>query len=148
MSVPNESDLVDASAADAGGPSIIRLTYAPDPGGGGTIVASMASTPSTTVTGALFQGDPSGQSWMATATNTGSIVRIQIAGGKLASGYVYKVALTTTPSNPVWGPAVTLVWEPLAMPPGDRREPAMHVSLMAATSAGSLVFRGRAPERS
>jgi VWFA-related protein len=43
---------------------------------------------------------------------------------------------------------VTLVWEPLAMPPGDRREPAMHVSLMAATSAGSLVFRGRAPEKS
>jgi VWFA-related protein len=43
---------------------------------------------------------------------------------------------------------VTLVWEPLSMPPGDRREPAVHVSLLAATSTGSLVFRGRAPERS
>ena len=42
---------------------------------------------------------------------------------------------------------VTLVWEPLAFPPGDRREPAGRVSLLAATSAGDLVFRGRAPER-
>jgi len=42
---------------------------------------------------------------------------------------------------------VTLVWEPLAFPPGDRREPAGRVSLLAATSAGNVVFRGRAPER-
>jgi VWFA-related protein len=42
---------------------------------------------------------------------------------------------------------VTLVWEPLTFPPGDRREPAGRVSLLAATSAGDLVFRGRAPER-
>jgi len=43
---------------------------------------------------------------------------------------------------------VTLVWEPLAFPPGDRREPAGRVSLLAATSAGDIVFRGRAPEPS
>ena len=42
---------------------------------------------------------------------------------------------------------VTLVWEPLTFPPGDRREPAGRVSLLAATAAGDLVFRGRAPER-
>jgi VWFA-related protein len=42
---------------------------------------------------------------------------------------------------------VTLVWEPLAFPPGDRREPAGRVSLLAATSSGDLVYRGRAPER-
>jgi len=42
---------------------------------------------------------------------------------------------------------VTLVWEPLAFPPGDRREPAGRVSLLAATAAGDLVYRGRAPER-
>jgi VWFA-related protein len=42
---------------------------------------------------------------------------------------------------------VTLVWEPLTFPPGDRREPAGRVSLLAATGAGNVVFRGRAPER-
>ena len=42
---------------------------------------------------------------------------------------------------------VTLVWEPLTFPPGDRREQAGRVSLLAATSAGDLLFRGRAPER-
>jgi len=42
---------------------------------------------------------------------------------------------------------VTLVWEPLTFPPGDRREPAGRVSLLAATAAGDLVFRGRTPER-
>jgi hypothetical protein len=42
---------------------------------------------------------------------------------------------------------VTLVWEPLTFPPGDRREPAGRVSLLAATEAGNIVFRGRAPER-
>jgi VWFA-related protein len=42
---------------------------------------------------------------------------------------------------------VTLVWEPLAFPPGDRREPAGRVSLLAATAAGNVVYRGRAPER-
>jgi VWFA-related protein len=42
---------------------------------------------------------------------------------------------------------VTLVWEPLPGTPGDRREPAGRVSLLAATSGGNVVFRGRAPER-
>jgi VWFA-related protein len=42
---------------------------------------------------------------------------------------------------------VTLVWEPMAFPPGDRREPAGRVSLLAATGGGNVVFRGRAPER-
>ncbi|HEU4691798.1 MAG TPA: VWA domain-containing protein, partial [Vicinamibacterales bacterium] len=42
---------------------------------------------------------------------------------------------------------VTLVWEPLSFPPGDRREPAGRVTLLAATSAGNVVYRGRAPER-
>ncbi len=42
---------------------------------------------------------------------------------------------------------VTLVWEPLTFPPGDRREPAGRVSLLAATEGGNVVFRGRAPER-
>ena len=42
---------------------------------------------------------------------------------------------------------VTLVWEPLTFPPGDRREAAGRVSLLAATGAGNVVFRGRAPER-
>ena len=41
---------------------------------------------------------------------------------------------------------VTLVWEPLAVPPGDRREPAGRVSLLAATGGGDLLYRGRAPE--
>jgi hypothetical protein len=39
------------------------------------------------------------------------------------------------------------VWEPLPSTPGDRREPAGRVSLLAATSGGNVVFRGRAPER-
>ena len=42
---------------------------------------------------------------------------------------------------------VTLVWEPLTFPPGDRREPAGRVTLLAATQAGNVVFRGRAPDR-
>jgi VWFA-related protein len=42
---------------------------------------------------------------------------------------------------------VTLVWEPMTFPPGDRREPAGRVSLLAATSGGNVVYRGRAPER-
>jgi VWFA-related protein len=42
---------------------------------------------------------------------------------------------------------VTLVWEPLPFPPGDRREPAGRVTLLAATAAGNVVYRGRAPER-
>lgn len=42
---------------------------------------------------------------------------------------------------------VTLVWEPLTFPPGDRREQAGRVSLLAATSQGDLLFRGRSPER-
>jgi VWFA-related protein len=42
---------------------------------------------------------------------------------------------------------VTLVWEPLRFPPGDRREPAGRLTILAATGAGDLVFRGHAPER-
>ena len=43
---------------------------------------------------------------------------------------------------------VTLVWEPLTMPPGDRREPAGRVAWFAATSAGNIVFRGTSPQES
>src|SRR5688572_8960959 len=43
---------------------------------------------------------------------------------------------------------VTLVWEPLPVPPGTtRREQAGRVSLLAATASGELVFRGAAPEQ-
>jgi VWFA-related protein len=42
---------------------------------------------------------------------------------------------------------LTLVWEPLTLPPGDRREAAGRVSLLAASQAGDLVFRGRVPEQ-
>jgi hypothetical protein len=41
---------------------------------------------------------------------------------------------------------VTLVWEPLPTVPGVRRDPAGRVSLLAATDAGDLVFRGRSPD--
>ncbi len=42
---------------------------------------------------------------------------------------------------------VTLIWEPLAAPPGTiRREQAGRVALLAANAAGDLVFRGAAPE--
>jgi VWFA-related protein len=43
---------------------------------------------------------------------------------------------------------VTVVWEPLPVPPGERREAASGVSLLVANAAGDLVYRGRAPERS
>jgi VWFA-related protein len=39
---------------------------------------------------------------------------------------------------------VTLIWEPL--PPAGRREQPGRVSLLAATSSGDLVFRGRSPD--
>jgi VWFA-related protein len=41
---------------------------------------------------------------------------------------------------------VTLVWEPLPLVPGVRRDPAGRVSLLAATDSGDLVFRGRSPD--
>jgi hypothetical protein len=44
---------------------------------------------------------------------------------------------------------VTLTWEPLAPPPGTtRREQAGRVALLAANTAGTLVFRGATPEQS
>jgi VWFA-related protein len=43
---------------------------------------------------------------------------------------------------------VTLVWEPVAGPPGARREQPGRVSVLAATGNGDLVYRGRAPEQS
>ena len=43
---------------------------------------------------------------------------------------------------------VTLVWEPLAQPPGVRRDAAGRVTLLAATEKGDLVYRGRSPEQS
>src|SRR5688572_6567325 len=43
---------------------------------------------------------------------------------------------------------VTLVWEPLPVPPGTtRREQAGRVSLLAANASGEMVFRGAAPEQ-
>jgi hypothetical protein len=41
---------------------------------------------------------------------------------------------------------VTLVWEPLPPVPGARREQPGRVSLLAANSAGDLVFRGASPD--
>jgi len=41
---------------------------------------------------------------------------------------------------------VTLIWEPLPIVQGIRREQAGRVSLMAIDSGGSLVFRGRTPD--
>jgi VWFA-related protein len=42
---------------------------------------------------------------------------------------------------------VTLVWEPIAGPPGARREQPGRVSILAATESGDLVYRGRTPEQ-
>ena len=43
---------------------------------------------------------------------------------------------------------VTLVWEPLATPPGTtRREQAGRVALIAASPSGEMIFRGAAPEQ-
>jgi VWFA-related protein len=42
---------------------------------------------------------------------------------------------------------VTLVWEPVAGPAGARREQPGRVSVIAATAAGDLVYRGRSPEQ-
>ena len=43
---------------------------------------------------------------------------------------------------------VTLVWEPLAVPPGSvRREQAGRVSVLAARAGGELIYRGAAPEQ-
>jgi hypothetical protein len=41
---------------------------------------------------------------------------------------------------------VTLIWEPLPQAPGVRREQPGRLSLLAATAAGDLVFRGRSPD--
>jgi len=41
---------------------------------------------------------------------------------------------------------VTLIWEPLPVVQGVRREQAGRVSLLAVDSSGSLVFRGRSPD--
>ena len=43
-------------------------------------------------------------------------------------------------------PEVTFVWEPVAPPPGVRREPASRVSVVASTAGGELVYRGRVPD--
>ena len=43
---------------------------------------------------------------------------------------------------------VTVIWEPLAAPPGTvRREQAGRVALLAANGAGELIFRGAAPDQ-
>lgn len=42
---------------------------------------------------------------------------------------------------------VTLVWEPVAGPPGARREQPGRVSIIAATGSGDLIYRGRVPEQ-
>ena len=43
---------------------------------------------------------------------------------------------------------VTLVWEPLSVPPGSaRREQPGRVALMAANAAGEMIYRGAAPEQ-
>ena len=43
---------------------------------------------------------------------------------------------------------VTLIWEPLTVPPGSaRREPAGRVALLAANASGDLIFRGAAPDQ-
>ena len=43
---------------------------------------------------------------------------------------------------------VTLIWEPLAAPPGTvRREQAGRVAVLAANGAGELIFRGAAPDQ-
>jgi VWFA-related protein len=41
--------------------------------------------------------------------------------------------------------AVTFLWEALPVIPGARREPPARVALIAATAAGSLVYRGKVP---
>jgi len=41
---------------------------------------------------------------------------------------------------------VTLVWEPLPTPPGERREAPGGVAVLVAGPAGDLLYRGRAPE--
>jgi hypothetical protein len=41
---------------------------------------------------------------------------------------------------------VTLVWEPTSAPAGTRREEAGRVSVIAASDAGDLIYRGRVPQ--
>jgi hypothetical protein len=87
-------------------PAIASLTYLQ-----GVITVTMDATPSQTVTAALFQGNPSGTGWLASATNTNVVAQIDATSITLDPGVVYTVALTFTPSNPTWGTPVTLVWQ-------------------------------------
>ena len=41
---------------------------------------------------------------------------------------------------------VTFLWEPLPPLPGVRRDPAGRIALIAATTAGDLIYRGRSPD--
>ena len=87
-------------------PAIVSLTYAQ-----GVITVTMDGAPSQTVTGALFQGNPSGTGWLASATNTLNLVQIDTASIQFNASVEYTVALTLTPSAPAWGTPVTLVWQ-------------------------------------
>ncbi len=87
-------------------PAIVSLTYS-----SGVITVTMDATPSQTVTGALFQGNPSGTGWLASATNTVNLVQIDTTSIEFNASVEYTVALTITPSAPAWGTPVTLVWQ-------------------------------------
>ena len=87
-------------------PKIVGLQYA-----NGMIFVGLSSAPIAPVTGAVFQGSPSGTSWLASAQSTGSTVIIQIDPSKLQSQFQYTVALCVNATAPSWGEALTLVWQ-------------------------------------
>lgn len=87
-------------------PAIVSLVYTQ-----GVITVTMDGTPSQTVTAALFQGNPSGTGWLASATNTQNLVQIDASSIQFNASVGYTVALTLTPADPAWGTPVTLVWQ-------------------------------------
>jgi hypothetical protein len=95
-------------------PTLISLLYAPGPTLG-VVTATLDAVPDQTVTAALFKGPPSGTAWIASGTNTANIVRINVDPSVLSGAQQFTVALTFTPSAPVWGPPSVLVFQSPAL---------------------------------
>lgn len=89
-------------------PAIASMQYA-----GGRIVALLASPATPGATVALFQGMPSGTSWIASAQTAGTLATLTVEPSTLKPDVAYNVALTLDPtaSPVIWGPPATLVWQ-------------------------------------
>lgn len=75
------------------------------------VTITLATTPSTPIYGALFQGSPSGTGWIAIGQSIGNLVQFQVNPATLNPSYQYEVALSASNAQPVWGPSTILVFQ-------------------------------------